>query len=106
MSLKESRSRADQKLQIPQNRTPINRQIRKGKAGGMAEVVRGATKRRIRLSERECVICACMDRFKKTATFLASSVVEKGTDPFCRNGPQGAAHKRGLSPFPFRALLR
>ena len=36
---------------------------------------------------------------KRTATFLASSVVEKGTDPFCRNGPQGAAHKRGLSPF-------
>ena len=47
-----------------------------------------------------------MDRFKRTATFLASSVVEKGTDPFCRNGPQGAAHKRGLSPFPFRVLLR
>ena len=40
-----------------------------------------------------------MDRLKRTATFWESSVVEKGTDPFCRNGPQGAAHKRGLSPF-------
>jgi uroporphyrinogen III methyltransferase/synthase len=25
---------------------------------------------------------------------------EKGTDTFCRNGPAGAAHKRGQSPFP------
>jgi radical SAM superfamily enzyme YgiQ (UPF0313 family) len=25
---------------------------------------------------------------------------EKGTGPFCRNGPSGALHKRGLSPFP------
>ena len=25
---------------------------------------------------------------------------EKGTGPFCRNGPEGASHKRVLSPFP------
>ena len=25
---------------------------------------------------------------------------EKGSDPVCRNGPEGAAHKRGLTPFP------
>ena len=40
-----------------------------------------------------------MDRFKRTAAFLTSSVVERETDPFCRNGPQGLSHKRGLSPF-------
>ncbi|MBU4271208.1 MAG: class II fumarate hydratase [Planctomycetes bacterium] len=30
---------------------------------------------------------------------------EKGTAPICRNGPQGAAHKWGLSPFLLDALL-
>jgi len=29
-----------------------------------------------------------------------SPVREKGTGPFCRNGPEGASHKRVLSPFP------
>ena len=52
-----------------------------------------------------CTCCiACRphrDRFKRTATFSASSVVENGTDSFCRNGLQGAAHKRGLSFLPF-----
>ena len=37
-----------------------------------------------------------------TAPLLSiCSMVEKGTDPFCWNGPQGAAHKRGLSPYSF-----
>jgi uroporphyrinogen III methyltransferase / synthase len=30
----------------------------------------------------------------------AEKNAEKGTVPVCRNGPSGAAHKRGLSPFP------
>jgi menaquinone reductase, multiheme cytochrome c subunit len=31
---------------------------------------------------------------------------EKGTVPICRNGPEGASHKWGLSPFPARELGR
>ena len=30
----------------------------------------------------------------------ADAGTEKGSDPVCRNGPEGAAHKRGLPPFP------
>ena len=30
--------------------------------------------------------------------------MEKGTVPICRNGPKGAAHKWGLSPFPSNGL--
>ena len=32
-----------------------------------------------------------------------TGAAEKGTVPFCRNGPKGALHKRGLSPFPAAA---
>jgi len=31
---------------------------------------------------------------------------EKGTVPICRNGPEGASHKWGLSPFPGAAMRR
>ena len=37
-----------------------------------------------------------------TQVRLAWSGKEKGTVPICRNGPEGASHKWGLSPFPRR----
>ena len=35
--------------------------------------------------------------FQKNCNVLSISRSGKGTDPFCRNGPQDAAHKRSLS---------
>ena len=43
---------------------------------------------------------------KNCNTSVEAQRKEKGTDPFCRNGPQGAAHKRGLSPFPPGSSIR
>ena len=34
----------------------------------------------------------------------ATPVREKGSGPFCRNGPKGASHKRVLTPFPSLAM--
>ena len=56
-----------------------------------------------------CVpLTAPIDRFKRTATFFASSVVEKGTAPLLPGTARRALrHKRWVCPlFPFRALLR
>jgi hypothetical protein len=36
----------------------------------------------------------------RRAAVLDACPPEKGTGTFCRNGPEGAAHKRCLSPFP------
>ncbi len=38
--------------------------------------------------------------YAKIDGFDPAAALEKGTGPICRNGPQGAAHKWGLSPFP------
>ena len=40
--------------------------------------------------------------YAKIDGFDPGAALEKGTGPICRNGPEGAAHKWGLSPFPAR----
>ncbi len=42
----------------------------------------------------------CHESHSRTPESRMSSREEKGTGPICRNGPEGAAHKLDLSPFP------
>ena len=51
-------------------------------------------------------IFMCMDRSKKTVTLQECSEWKRGQSPFVSQHPAGRSGKRGLSPFPFRVLLR
>ena len=79
--------------------------------GGCAGVPRPQAEKLLRpvaligLGTRVGKVAAAEARSLKAPQGVRLPAEQKGTVPFCRNGPEGASHKRGLSPFSARARL-